>query len=114
MKSDAFSNMVQSRHTRQKFLSHLMLFLREHNFDGVDLDWEFPADRGGIDEDKPNFTIFINELREAVDNEFKINYKLYNNRFIISAAVAAGRTRINNGYNVRNMSRDLDFINLMT
>ncbi|GKT49647.1 chitotriosidase-1 [Colletotrichum spaethianum] len=45
-----FSNMVGSKETRTQFIKHLMSFLRQHAFDGVDFDWEYPGadDRGGI------------------------------------------------------------------
>jgi hypothetical protein len=35
-------------------------------------------------------------------------------RLILSAAVAAGKERIDTGYEVSQLSADLDFINLMT
>jgi len=75
------------------------------------LDWEFPADRGGVPDDKPNFTKLLREFRKAVDNE-EIEDENFQT-LIISAAVAAGRRRIDMGYEVKEIVKYLDFINLM-
>lgn len=110
MESKEFSQMVRSEKTRLNFINHGIKFLRFHGFDGIDLDWEFPADRGGVPEDKLNFGVFISELRQAVNEE-----AVQENRepLILSAAVAAGKNRIDNGYDVPQLANNLDFINLM-
>lgn len=45
--------------------------MRQYNFDGVKLYWEYPGagDRGGSDDDGVNFTLLLKELRETCDNE---------------------------------------------
>ncbi len=74
-------------------------------------DWEFPASRGGIPDDKPNFTLFVQELRFSVNNESLSNSK--QEKILISAAVAAGKEQIDKGYQVKEFVKELDFINLM-
>lgn len=75
------------------------------------LDWEFPGDeeRGGSPNDKPNFSQFVKELREAVDEEDSEQL----DKLIISAAVSAGKSRINQGYEIKKLCKEIDFINLM-
>ena len=41
---------------RAGFVQSCKEFVLLHNFDGLDLDWEYPSLRGGTDEDKvPHF-----------------------------------------------------------
>ena len=43
------------------FIKSTIPFLRQYKFDGLDLDWEYPADtsREGVPEDKENFVSLI-------------------------------------------------------
>lgn len=45
----------------------------DHDFDGLDLDWEYPKDkdRGGHDVDFANFPKFMARLKDALDAEDK-------------------------------------------
>ena len=38
-----FSNMAYSQASRQAFIESALEILHEYNFDGLDLDWEYPG-----------------------------------------------------------------------
>ena len=59
MGSDEFTLMVASEESRQDFVDHSITFLTERGFDGLDLDWEYPADRGSPAGDKQKFTALV-------------------------------------------------------
>lgn len=50
--STVFSDMVSGPGTRKAFVESAIGFIREYGFDGIDIDWEYPAKRGGKPEDK--------------------------------------------------------------
>lgn len=76
---------------------------RKYNFDGLDLDWEYPTQRGGEPMDKENFVELVKELR----NDFK-KYNL-----LLTSAIGAGKKTIDEAYNVRMLSRYLDYMHIM-
>jgi chitinase len=39
---DKYSRMVNNVAARRKFVVHVLDFLEEYGFDGLDLDWEYP------------------------------------------------------------------------
>ena len=54
--SARFSELVASRETRDNFTNSAIRHLRRYNFDGLDLDWEYPASRdGSAPEDRENY-----------------------------------------------------------
>lgn len=56
----SFSKLVASDELRQTFIRSAVRFLREHNFDGLDLDWEYPGFRdGSAPEDKEGYAQLI-------------------------------------------------------
>ena len=41
--------------------------METHNFDGIDLDYEFP-----VADDKDNFGLFVKELRQGLGDEYEL------------------------------------------
>ncbi len=50
--------MVSNPSERAKFTSSVVEFLLKYNFDGLDFDWEYPANRGGAITDKVRSTLY--------------------------------------------------------
>lgn len=98
-----YSAMAQQPAARKVFAESVVDFCKKYNFDGLDMDWEYPASRGGKPEDKANFVALLRELSQ----EFK-PYGL-----LLTAAVSAGKHFMDPAYDVPQVSKYLDFINVM-
>ena len=89
---------------RANFVNNIVKFIREYSFNGLDFDWEYPGQRGGKPSDKENFVLLLRELKARFSRE----------GLSLSAAVNPTQWGAQQSYNIREISKSLDFINLMT
>ncbi|XP_050466044.1 serine-rich adhesin for platelets-like [Cataglyphis hispanica] len=110
--SSRFSPMVADPARRREFVKNAVKFLRQNHFDGLDLDWEYPAFRdGGKPRDKDNYANLVQELYEEFERE---SSKTGRPRLLLSMAMPAGIDYIDKGYDVPRLNEYLDFINLLS
>jgi len=111
MGSAPFTAVVDTAATRKAFIDYAIQFLRLHKFDGLDMDWEYPANRGSPPGDKRKFSLLMEELKAAFAAEASSSG---NERLLLTAAVAAGEKTALSAYEVSRVCAASDFINLMS
>ncbi|XP_059164023.1 probable chitinase 10 [Physella acuta] len=88
------------------FSASAIAFLRKHRFDGLDLDWEYPNS-----DTKAQFVTLLKGLRTAFDAE---QLQPNQERLLLTIAAAAGVWTIDPGYDVPQIAKYVDYVNLMT
>nr|XP_008262904.1 chitinase-3-like protein 2 isoform X1 [Oryctolagus cuniculus] len=104
--SKGFHPMVDSSKSQLEFITSVILLLRNHNFDGLDVSWIYPDLK-----DKTHFTALIHELSEAFQKDSINSSK---ERLLLTAGVSAGRQMVDNSYQIEKLAEKLDFINLLS
>jgi chitinase len=112
--SNRFSDVAASATTRETFANSAVDFLRKYQFDGVDLDWEYPVS-GGLPgnsyrpEDKQNYTKLLQTIRQKLDAAGAADGKTY----LLTIASGAGPSFIQNT-ELSAIAQTVDWINIMT
>ncbi|KAI1283831.1 Endochitinase [Halotydeus destructor] len=103
---EKYTKMVETRERRDIFVADVMDYMTRYGFDGFDLDWEYPGatDRQGRYQDKDNFLKLVKELRAAFDPS----------GLLLTAAVPMAKFRLQEGYEVFDLSLNLDHIHVMS
>lgn len=103
--STIFSPMSMSPTHRTTFIDSAMAFCREHGFDGVDIDWEYPGAA-----EKDYYATLLAEFRAAIETEARSTNQ---STLLLTIAVPAGETTINAGYEVAAVAAAVDWIGVM-
>ncbi|PWY82995.1 glycoside hydrolase [Aspergillus heteromorphus CBS 117.55] len=102
-----FSDLAASEASQDTFFDSLLSFMQSNNFDGVDLDWEYPVadDRGGRPEDFANYVTLLKRLRERLNQS--------GNHYGVSITLPASYWYLR-GFDIVNLEPHVDFFNIMT
>jgi chitinase len=110
--SGNFSDMALTKRSRSLFIESAVKFIERHQLDGLDIDWEYPAQTGAGNrfrpEDKQNYTQFFKELRQRFHKEEK---RLHRHLFLSSATGASSSFLENT--EMAKVQKYLDTVNLM-
>ena len=111
--SGPFSDVALTEESRVKFAKSCITFIKKYDFDGVDVDWEYPVGGGkegnkNRNEDKSNYTLLLAELRKQLDEAGKADKKHY----LLTIAAPAGPRTIGN-LEIDKIHHHLDWINVM-
>ncbi|KAL3815838.1 hypothetical protein ACHAXA_007480 [Cyclostephanos tholiformis] len=110
--SDNFPVMAANDASRQNFVKNCIDLINEYDFDGIDIDWEYPgyADHSGTPDDTTNFNYLLRDLRNALDDLENANG---GRKYGLTAALPCGPSNIAN-IDVPTISGYLTELNLMT
>ncbi len=115
--ADNFSDAALTDASREKFAQSAARLITEHALDGIDLDWEYPGQRGpGIKfraEDKENFTRLLKEVRGRLDALSDEQGRTGGNRFLLTIASSGSQSYFDHT-EMDKLHAHLDFINVMT
>lgn len=107
--SGTFSAATASETSRQAFAQSCVQFLQQNGFDGIDIDWEFPARGNQHPEERENFTAMLSEFRKQLDLQGEIDGRAY----LLTFAAPAGQNEAM-GFELDKIHPLVDWINLMT
>lgn len=122
-KSHGFHAAAATPASRATVANNLVAFMKQYGLDGVDIDWEYPGvnrpadpndpyDKGspGGPEDKVNFTLFLQAIRQKLDQQGAADGGVH---YELTYAAGIGYDKIELT-EPQNYAQYLDAINLMT
>ncbi len=109
--SNNFPGIAADSIKRTYFASECTRLLQLYNFDGIDLDWEYPgfAEHNGTPLDGANFTLLVQEVRDSIDALGLLTGKDY----LLSSCFSADPQKMEI-IEWTNLIPELDMFNMMT
>jgi len=106
---DHYHRLVKDPAARRKFIEHALKFIQKYEYDGLDLDWEYPVCwqttcRDDAKSDKQDFLSWVIELKQ----EFK------QRGLLLTAALSPNPKIIDLAYDLPELNKYLDIFNVMT
>lgn len=100
-----FSDIAASEANIEKFLNSLVKMMNKYDFDGIDIDWEYPvaSDRHGRGNDYANIVTFMRRLRQRMETSRKG----------VSMAIPASYWYLQH-FDIVKLQDTVDWFNLMT
>lgn len=105
-----FAGIAADPAKRQTFIDDCISLIVTYDFDGIDMDWEYPGfePNGGTPNDKENFTIFMQEIRDALDE----HENQTGNEYLLTSCFSADIARMQD-IEWENILPLIDMVNLM-
>jgi chitinase len=111
--SGNFSDAALTDHSRKVFASSAAAIVKRFDWDGIDIDWEYPGLIGAGNifrpEDKENFTEMLKQLRISLDSLAASSGKAK----LLTIAVGADTSFLSHT-DMKAAQKYLDYVNLMT
>lgn len=125
--SQYFSRVAANRDFVDNFISSAIQLLVKYDFDGLDLDWEFPVTGGASDvesspKDLETFIALMARLRAALNEASLLrtgqppkssNPSNFNNNYLLTIASAGAKYNLDAGYDLVRLAQFVDWFNVM-
>lgn len=113
-RSKYFSDVAATAQSRARFAKSCVVYMKDNNFDGIDIDWRYPVSGGPTTnvsrpEDRENFTLLL----AAVRDELEANAAKDNRRYLLTISAPAVEPLYSN-FELDKIAQYLDWINLMS
>ncbi|XP_071054191.1 probable chitinase 2 isoform X1 [Onthophagus taurus] len=103
-RTDKFSKIAAKSELRKSLAENAVNFLKKYDLDGLDLCWLYPSKRDGSVYDRIGFIQLLKEMKRQFE---PFNYTL-------SALLSASYDTIDTGYDVKELTKIVDFMNMNT
>lgn len=109
--SKRFSQMAANPQYRQIFIKNTIKYLRDNRFDGLNIDWQYPAARiGSNPADKENYAQFLQEFREELKKESETNER----QSLLLVIGIPSNMKFIEGFDIPKLNKYVDWMNIIS
>ena len=112
-----FSDVALTEASRTLFANDAVALLKKHHLDGLDIDWEYPAQIGDNNifrpQDKQTYTLLLKALRDRLDQQGRQDNRLKINHYLLTSATGGDSAFVSHT-ELSKAQHYLDFVNIMT